>query len=142
MGVHDIIGPVMIGPSSSHTAGAVIMGLKFREMLGKEPKKVLVTLFGSYAKVSDTHGTKLGIMAGLLGFTPDDERIREADKWAEKRGLHVVFEEGGDGVHPNSAMFKSDGLAVLFSSVGGGAVRVEEVNGQRWNEWVRMSTIC
>ena len=117
----------MIGPSSSHTAGAVIMGLKFREMLGKEPKRVMVTLFGSYAKVSDTHGTKLGIVAGLLGFGPADERIRHADKWAEKKGLHVVFKEGGEGIHPNSALLQSEGLSVLFSSVGGGAIRVEEV---------------
>ena len=70
--IFDILGPVMVGPSSSHTAGAVRIGLIGRQLLGKQPKKALIYLYGSFAATGEGHGTDRAIVAGLLGMKPDD----------------------------------------------------------------------
>ena len=77
-GVFDIVGPVMIGPSSSHTAGAVRLGLMARKILGEPAVKAEINLHGSFAQTYRGHGTDKALIAGILGFAPDDERIREA----------------------------------------------------------------
>ena len=126
--VFDVIGPVMIGPSSSHTAGAVRLGRLARAVFGQQPARARITLHGSFASTGRGHGTDLALIAGLLGFAPDDVRIRIADEEARRAGLVVSFVEADLGeVHPNTArlvLSSADGhtVAVQGSSVGGADV--------------------
>ncbi len=91
MNLFDILGPVMVGPSSSHTAGAVRLGRIARRLLGEgTPCRASITLFGSFAATGCGHGTDRALIAGLLGFQPDDERIAGSFGWAEKAGA-VLF---------------------------------------------------
>src|SRR5213595_1243455 len=103
----DIIGPVMVGPSSSHTAGACRLGLLARCLVGGTPQSARVELHGSFARTGEGHGTDKAIVAGLLGFRPDDDRIRTALDFAAREGLDYKFEKtklGEEGVtHPNTA---------------------------------------
>lgn len=99
--VFSIIGPPMIGPSSSHTAGAVRLGLVGRKLLGDQPDQAVITLFGSFSDTGLGHGTDLALIAGLLGWNTDDYRIPEALKFADQRGLQVTFHKGvGRTSHP------------------------------------------
>jgi L-serine dehydratase len=123
----EIVGPVMIGPSSSHTAGAVRLGRLAAAVFGGTPEKARILLHGSFASTGRGHGTDLALVAGLLGMTPDDERIAEALTLAETSGLVVTFEEADLGeTHPNTARFllSGDGREMLVQgcSVGGGDV--------------------
>ena len=126
--VFDVIGPVMIGPSSSHTAGAVRLGRLARAVLGEQPAHAHITLHGSFASTGRGHGTDLALVAGLLGLAPDDVRIRVADEEARRAGLDVTFSEADLGeVHPNTARLElssADGRTVTVqgSSVGGADV--------------------
>src|SRR5919109_775338 len=102
----DIIGPVMVGPSSSHTAGACRLGLLARCLVGGTPHRARIELHGSFARTGEGHGTDKAIVGGLMGFRPDDERLRDALGIAEREGLDYRFEKttlGEDGeVHPNT----------------------------------------
>ena len=89
----DIIGPVMVGPSSSHTAGACRLGLLARGLVGGTPQRATIELHGSFARTGEGHGTDKAIVAGLMGFRPDDERIRDALEIAEREGLDYAFEK-------------------------------------------------
>lgn len=135
MDIFDIIGPVMIGPSSSHTAGAVRLGNLARSILGEEPKKAKITLFNSFAKTGRGHGTDKAVIAGLLGFMPDDERIKTAFEEAHERGLQyqLFAEESGEGLHPNTVSFELEGATkktqVTGCSIGGGRVKVTAIDG-------------
>ena len=126
--VFEVIGPVMIGPSSSHTAGAVRIGRLARAVFGEMPVKARITLHGSFASTGHGHGTDLALVAGLLGYAPSDERIRTADEEARAAGLDVEFVSGDLGeVHPNTArieMTAADGRTAMVqgSSVGGADV--------------------
>lgn len=126
--VFEVIGPVMIGPSSSHTAGAVRLGRLARSVLGETPASAHITLHGSFASTGRGHGTDLALVAGLLGYAPDDPRIRIADAEAEAAGLAVSFTEDDLGeVHPNTARIEMTGpdgrtATVQGSSVGGADV--------------------
>lgn len=126
--VFEVIGPVMIGPSSSHTAGAVRLGRLARAVFGETPARVRISLHGSFASTGRGHGTDLALVAGLLGYAPDDERIRTADAEARAAGLDVTFiEEDLGEVHPNTARMElttADGRTVMVqgSSVGGADV--------------------
>lgn len=126
--VFDVIGPVMIGPSSSHTAGAVRLGRLARAVFGEQPASARITLHGSFASTGRGHGTDLALVAGLLGLAPDDERIRTADAEARAAGMDVVFAEADLGeVHPNTARIElssADGRTVTVqgSSIGGADV--------------------
>lgn len=93
MNVFDIIGPVMIGPSSSHTAGAVRIGLMSRLLLGSPAIKAHIKLHGSFAQTYKGHGTDRALAAGIMGMQTDDERIRKSLKIAEGTGLHITFEQ-------------------------------------------------
>ena len=133
--IFDIVGPVMIGPSSSHTAGAVRLGNLARAIFGDQPSGARVLLHGSFASTGRGHGTDLAIVAGLLGFSPDDPRIREALSYAERAGMTVEFglAELGD-VHPNTAVLELEGrggrtMRVVGSSLGGGDVVVTDIDG-------------
>lgn len=126
----DIVGPVMIGPSSSHTAGAARLGALARAIVGGTPRHARVTLHGSFASTGRGHGTDRAIAAGLLGFAPDDERLPEALRIARDSGLSIEFVTGDLGdVHPNTARLELVDAAgrshlVQGSSLGGGDVVV------------------
>jgi L-serine dehydratase len=133
----DIIGPVMVGPSSSHTAGACRIGLLARCLVGGTPQRARVELHGSFARTGEGHGTDKAIVAGLMGFRPDDERIRDALGIAEREGLQFVFEKTKLGeeeaVHPNTVRItveRGDRKSVMIgSSLGAGRVFVTEIDG-------------
>lgn len=135
MDLFDIIGPVMVGPSSSHTAGAVRMGLAVRRILGEEPARADIVLYGSFAATGWGHGTDRALAAGLMGFQPDDERIRDSLVLAERRGLALAFSRQDlPRVHPNSALLRvtSRGGAyaeALAASVGGGRIEIRRLGG-------------
>jgi L-serine dehydratase len=130
----DIVGPVMIGPSSSHTAGAVRLGALARAIFGEQPSSATLGLHGSFASTGHGHGTDLALVAGLLGYTPDDARIRDAFAEAERAGLVVSFETVDLGVaHPNTAVFElvaSDGrrMRLVGSSLGAGDVLITTID--------------
>src|SRR5579885_2981226 len=102
----DIIGPVMVGPSSSHTAGACRLGLLARGLVGGTPQRAKIELHGSFARTGEGHGTDRALVAGLMGFRPDDARIRDALEIADREGLEFTFDKttlGEEGVvHPNT----------------------------------------
>jgi L-serine dehydratase len=131
----DIIGPVMVGPSSSHTAGACRLGLLGRGLVGGTPQKATLELHGSFARTGEGHGTDKALVAGLLGFRPDDLRIREALQIAEAEGLDYKFEKTSieNAIHPNTARLKlerGDLTATMTgSSLGAGRVLVTEIDG-------------
>lgn len=134
MPLWDIIGPVMIGPSSSHTAGAVRLGRMARACWVEEIKKIDIYLRGSFATTGAGHGTDKALLAGLLGYAPDDPAIRGAYRLAEAAGLDFRFhEEEVDGAHPNSVRFVVHGngrkMEAVGASVGGGAVCLQELDG-------------
>jgi L-serine dehydratase len=134
MSILDMIGPVMIGPSSSHTAGACRIGLLARAILDATPEKVEVTLHGSFAKTGRGHGTDRALVAGLLGFRPDDGRLPGALADAERAGMSVTWGVANLGnVHPNSVRLTLEGFGrrsiVVGSSIGGGAVEIVEIDG-------------
>jgi len=130
--VFDILGPVMIGPSSSHTAGAVRLGLLARAILGRRPDSATITLHGSFASTGKGHGTNLAIVAGLLGMHPDDPEIVNAfDRAAEDRMAFDIRTDDLGDVHANTALIEvtADGrpVGILGSSVGGGEVLVTRI---------------
>ena len=131
----DIIGPVMVGPSSSHTAGACRLGLLARCLVGGTPQRALLELHGSFARTGEGHGTDKALAAGLLGFRPDDDRIRTALEIAEREGLQYRFEKTtlADDSHPNTVRItveRGDRHAVMVgSSLGAGRVLVTEIDG-------------
>ena len=134
-GVFDIVGPVMIGPSSSHTAGAVRLGLMARKILGERVVRVGIQLHGSFARTGRGHGTDKALLAGIMGFLPDDERIRDALVLAGQRGLEYSFQSVDLGeVHPNTAVLHLVGASgrvatVCGASIGGGNIRITNING-------------
>ena len=135
MNVFDIIGPVMIGPSSSHTAGASRAGLVARHLLGAEPCKAHITLYGSFAQTYAGHGADRAIIGGILGFSLDDARIRDSFTYAKERGLSFHFEiSSEDAGHPNTARIELEShdncrVCAVVRSVGGGVVNVVEIDG-------------
>lgn len=133
----DIIGPVMVGPSSSHTAGACRLGLLARCLVGGTPHRARVELHGSFARTGEGHGTDKAIVGGLMGFRPDDERLRDALGIAEREGLDYRFEKttlGEDAeVHPNTVRISLDkeqrSATMVGSSLGAGRVLVTNIDG-------------
>ncbi len=135
MNVFDIIGPVMIGPSSSHTAGAVRLGRVAWKILGETAIKAEIQLSGSFAQTYRGHGTDKALVAGIMGMHSDDERIRHSLELAQQQGLSVSFEtvELPDA-HPNTARIQLTGqsgakASIQGASIGGGNILVSEVNG-------------
>ncbi|WP_312280774.1 L-serine ammonia-lyase, iron-sulfur-dependent subunit beta [Oscillibacter sp.] len=133
--IFDILGPIMVGPSSSHTAGAVRIGNMARSLLGGEPKTANIGLHGSFAETGPGHGTDRALVAGLLGMRPDDLRIPRSLELAEKEGLEVSFHKVElKEAHPNTAVLRvSDGnggtLELQAASTGGGRIRVDALDG-------------
>lgn len=135
MGLFDVVGPVMIGPSSSHTAGAARIGLMAREILKDEPRTVTITLYGSFAKTYKGHGTDKALVAGLLGFSADDVRLRTSFEIAIQQGMDVTFHRSEAEVdHPNTARIAMKGkqgreMEIVGVSLGGGKIEIREING-------------
>jgi L-serine dehydratase len=135
MNVFDMIGPVMIGPSSSHTAGAVRLGRVAWKILGERAVKARIRLSGSFAQTYRGHGTDKAIIAGIMGMHSDDERIRCSLELAKEEGLEFSFEETDiPGAHPNTAWIRLTGESgavceIQGSSIGGGNILVTEING-------------
>lgn len=136
MDIFDVIGPVMIGPSSSHTAGAVRLSLLAVSILGAWPIKAQIALHGSFAQTYHGHGTDMALLAGLMGWLPDDARIPKAMEYAKEQGMEYDFStiDLGDLTHPNTVCFKltaADGrqCQVVGSSIGGGQVLVTSIDG-------------
>ncbi len=134
MNVFDIIGPIMVGPSSSHTAGAVRIGKIARAVAGGQPVAVTIELYGSFAQTYKGHGTDKAIIAGLLGMAPDDERIKDSLELARELGMAFKFRKSHNKeVHPNTALISAVDYAgkktiVQGSSVGGGRIVVNRIN--------------
>lgn len=133
--VFDMIGPVMIGPSSSHTAGVVRIGLAAFKVLGSIPDEAEITFYNSFARTYEGHGSDRAILAGLMGFATDDKRIKDALELAPKNGLTYRFKSVGNAstMHPNSVRVKirkgDHTVEVLGESLGGGVVNIAQVNG-------------
>ena len=133
--IFDILGPVMVGPSSSHTAGAVRIGRMARTLLDGEPVRAKIGLYGSFAETGQGHGTDKALVAGLLGLKPDDMKIPNSFDLAKQRGLKFSFEEARlRDAHPNTAVLeveRADGktLTLQAASTGGGRIRVDKLNG-------------
>ena len=135
MRLFDILGPVMVGPSSSHTAGAVRIGLTARKLLGDQPVHADISLHGSFALTGHGHGTDCALIAGLLGMQPDDLRIPGSFAIAAEQGLTFAFQNVQlRNAHPNTALLELTGksgkqLTLQASSIGGGAIVVNKIDG-------------
>ena len=135
MRLFDVLGPVMTGPSSSHTAGAVRIGLTARKLLGEPPAEAEILLHGSFAATGRGHGTDRALVAGLLGLQPDDEAIPRSFALAQKAGLRVrIGTVVLRGAHPNTALLRLAGasgrrLEVMGSSIGGGRINICQIDG-------------
>nr|WP_269447588.1 L-serine ammonia-lyase, iron-sulfur-dependent subunit beta [Amphibacillus xylanus] len=130
---YDIVGPIMVGPSSSHTAGAVRIGNIAYQLLNEKPKTVTFTLMGSFAKTYQGHGTDLALLAGVLGLTTMDDQIPEAKAVAKQNGLSYSFTTRVLGsYHPNTVLIELAGesrkVKLIASSIGGGKVEVQELD--------------
>ena len=139
MNIYDILGPVMVGPSSSHTAGAVRIGLITRRLLGTAPVHAEIFLSGSFAATGTGHGTDRALIAGLIGMQPDDIRIPDSFSFAAEAGLTFTFHKINlKDAHPNTAILRvssADGrtLEVQAASLGGGRILVNRLDGIRVN---------
>ncbi|MBU0981499.1 L-serine ammonia-lyase, iron-sulfur-dependent subunit beta [Patescibacteria group bacterium] len=132
--VFDIAGPVMVGPSSSHTAGAAKLGQFARAIFDSTPTKVHFLLHGSFGEVFKGHATDRALLAGVMKYPPNDPAIKNAFEIAQKQGLHYKFEVGnlGYNVHPNTVLITMDNfkrkVSVMGSSIGGGNVEIIRIN--------------
>ena len=133
--IFDILGPVMVGPSSSHTAGAARIGLIARQLFGRQPDKAQVYLHGSFAATGKGHGTDKALIAGLLGMKPDDMRIPESFEIAKEMGMEFqIAEKDIREAHPNTAqiIMEAEGVKTMkiqAYSIGGGRIRVSKLDG-------------
>ena len=132
--IFDMMGPVMVGPSSSHTAGAARIGNMGRTLLGEEVARADIGLYGSFAETGFGHGTDRALLAGLLGMKPDDLRIPNAYQEAKNAGMKYSFRTVDlRDAHPNTALLELAGksgkqLTLQASSVGGGAIVVNKID--------------
>ncbi len=132
--IFDIIGPVMVGPSSSHTAGAVRIGRMARAIYGAQPTHAKITFYGSFAHTYQGHGTDVAVISGLLGFETFDQRIRDAYDHAAAEGLNIEILVSEDPVdNPNTVKLELSGtqkpISITGVSVGGGAYLISNING-------------
>ena len=137
VGVFDILGPIMVGPSSSHTAGAARLGKVARSIADADIKEVTFLLHGSFGKTYKGHGTDRALVAGILGMEPSDLRLRDSLNIAREQGIDIRFKETDLGEsHPNTVKFLITGkegkqYEMVGSSIGGGSIEVSEVNGEK-----------
>lgn len=131
----DVLGPIMVGPSSSHTAGTAAIACLAQKMITPPLKKVEFTLYGSFAKTYRGHGTDRALLGGIMGFSTDDERIRDSFEIAEKKGIEYHFKtnETETDIYPNTVdicMTNEAGqsMTIRGESLGGGKVRIVRIN--------------
>lgn len=134
--VFDVLGPNMIGPSSSHTAGAAVIGYLAQKMIPSPIRKVEFTLYGSFSKTYRGHGTDRALLGGVMGFSTDDTRIRDSFSIAEQRGIEYSFipNETETEIHPNTVDIRMENasgqvMTIRGESLGGGKVRIARING-------------
>lgn len=134
--IFDVIGPNMIGPSSSHTAGALRIALLAYKIAEQDIKEVKFILYGSFAQTYRGHGTDRALLAGIMGFGTEDERIRDAFEHADNLGIKYSFEtnETNKNVHPNTVEIimknsRGEEKSVMGESIGGGNVQIKQING-------------
>ena len=139
MAIFDIIGPVMVGPSSSHTAGAVRIGYVSGKLLGEPVKKAVINLYGSFLATGKGHGTQKAIVAGLLGMKTDDMRIPQSFEIAKAKGIEFEFGEAVlKDAHPNTVQLCLIGqsgrqLEVVGESIGGARINIAKIDGIETN---------
>lgn len=137
IGIFDVLGPIMIGPSSSHTAGAARLGKIAGTIVNKPIKEVSFLLHGSFKETYKGHGTDRALVAGILGFLPDDPNLKDSISIANEKGIIIRFLPADLGqVHPNTVKFLIKDIddiewEVLGSSIGGGLVEIHEINGKK-----------
>lgn len=137
IGIFDVLGPIMIGPSSSHTAGAARLGKISGTIVNKPIKEVSFLLHGSFRETYKGHGTDRALVAGILGFLPDDPNLKDSISIANEKGIIIRFLPADLGqVHPNTVKFLIKDIddiewEVLGSSIGGGLVEIHEINGKK-----------
>lgn len=135
MDLFDLIGPVMIGPSSSHTAGAARIGLTAHMLLGEDVAEAMLGMHGSFAKTYTGHGTDRAIIGGLMGMAVDDPRLRDSLELAIEAGMkYSFFPISLRGAHPNTVQLELTGvsgkkLSMVASSVGGGNIEINQLDG-------------
>jgi L-serine dehydratase len=134
--VFSIIGPAMVGPSSSHTAGAARIGRAARQVLGEMPREAEVIFFGSFAATYQGHGTDRAIIGGLLDFATDDHRLPDSVEIATEAGMDISFRQGtGLFPHPNTVSLRLVGrdtgteLTLTGISIGGGNIEIVDIDG-------------
>ncbi len=134
--IFDVLGPNMVGPSSSHTAGACSIALLARKMLGEPVRQVTFTLYGSFSKTYRGHGTDRALLGGIMGFSTDDERIPEAYALADRQGIeyHFFCDDRETEIHPNTVDIQMTGTAgtsvsLRGESIGGGKIHISRING-------------
>jgi L-serine dehydratase len=145
--IFDMIGPVMIGPSSSHTAGVVRIARAARKILGTQPEEAVITFYNSFARTYEGHGSDRAIIAGLLDFPTDDKRIKTAFDHAKEKGLKYTMKSIGNAstYHPNTirvAIKAGDKKAeIIGESLGGGVINIAQVNGFNANFSAQLHTM-
>lgn len=136
-GVFDILGPIMVGPSSSHTAGAARLGKVAKEIVDEDFNKVLFYLHGSFGKTYEGHGTDKALVAGILGMEPSDEKLKDSFEIAKEKGIDFEFIEADLGYHhPNTVKIvfefdQGEDVYIIGSSVGGGNILITDINGNK-----------
>ncbi len=139
MDLFDIVGPIMVGPSSSHTAGAVRIGYAAGKLLGGPVRKAEILLYGSFLATGEGHGTKKALVAGLLGMKPDDYHISDSYEIAEKNNIDISFGEAKlENAHPNTVILRLVGtgnknIEVQASSIGGSRINIDKIDGINTN---------
>lgn len=139
MSLFDIVGPVMVGPSSSHTAGAVRIGYICYKLMDEPIKKAEIGLYGSFLATGKGHGTDKALVAGLLGMKPDDNRVPDSFELAEQMGMEIVFGEAKLAyAKPNTVALHLTGdsgreLDIVAESVGGGRIKICRIDGLEAN---------
>lgn len=135
MNIFDIMGPIMVGPSSSHTAGAARIGYVSRQLLGENLKKAEILLHGSFAATGKGHGTDKAIVAGLMGMMPDDERIPDSFDIAKSQGIELSVGEAllkteyANACLLNLESVNGRSLSIMAASLGGGRISIEQIDG-------------
>ncbi len=135
--IFDMIGPIMIGPSSSHTAGVVRIGRVAHKILGRTPQKATITFYNSFAQTYEGHGSDRAIIAGLMDFATDDTRIKNSFDFAKQAGMQYIFKAVGNAslYHPNTIKLELEAegkqIEIIGESRGGGIINIASYNGFR-----------
>jgi L-serine dehydratase len=145
--IFDMIGPIMIGPSSSHTAGVVRIGRVAHKILGRTPQKAIITFYNSFAQTYEGHGSDRAIIAGLMDFATDDTRIKNSFDFAKEAGFEYTFKAVGNAslYHPNTVKLELEAenrkIEVIGESRGGGIINIASYNGFRADISASMHTL-